>query len=109
MRNKFYKKCLLTIMIAGFATSNAFPLHPFAAEQNVKTLQENAKNYSLGPAGFQDVMAQTTSSIFAMDSYAKLIQNQQETDLSKISSINSEFKGNMIQHQRDAKINAAYW
>ncbi len=44
-----------------------------------------------------------------MDSYAKLIQNQQETDLSKISSINSEFKGNMIQHQRDAKINAAYW
>ena len=38
-------------------------------------------------------MAQTTSSIFAMDSYAKLIQNQQETDLSKISSINSEFKG----------------
>ena len=51
-------------------------------------------------------MAQTTSSIFAMDSYAKLIQNQQETDLSKISSINSEFKGNMIQHQRDAKINA---
>ena len=32
-------------MIAGVATSNAFPLHPFAAEQNVKTLQENAKNY----------------------------------------------------------------
>ena len=50
------------------------------------------RNYSLGPAGFQDVMAQTTSSIFAMDSYAKLIQNQQETDLSKISSINSEFR-----------------
>ena len=93
-------------MIAGVATSNAFPLHPFAAEQNVKVLQENVKNYSLGPAGFQDVMAQTTSSIFAMDTYAKLIQNQQETDLSKISSINSEFKGNMIQHQRDAKINA---
>lgn len=96
-------------MIAGVATSNAFPLYPFAAEQNVKVLQENVKNYSLGPAGFQDVMAQTTSSIFAMDSYAKLIQNQQETDLSKISSINSEFKGNMIQHQRDAKINATYW
>ncbi|MED1409878.1 MULTISPECIES: HBL/NHE enterotoxin family protein [Bacillus] len=109
MRNNFYKKCLLTIMIAGVATSNAVPLHPLAAEQNVKTLQENAENYSLGPAGFQDVMAQTTSSIFAMDSYAKLIQNEQETDLSKISSINGELRGNMIQHQKDAKINAAYW
>lgn len=109
MRNNFYKKCLLTIMIAGVATSNVLPLHPFAAEQNVKTLQESAKNYSLGPAGFQDVMAQTTSSIFAMDSYAKLIQNQQETDLSKISSINGNLRGNMIQHQKDAKINAAYW
>lgn len=30
-------------MIAGVATSNAFPLHPFAAEQNIKTLQESAK------------------------------------------------------------------
>ena len=38
------------------ATSNAFPLHPFAAEQNVKVLQESAKNYSLEPAGFQDVI-----------------------------------------------------
>ena len=34
-------------MIAGVATSNAFPLHPFAAEQNVTVLQENVKNYSL--------------------------------------------------------------
>ncbi|WP_426951781.1 HBL/NHE enterotoxin family protein [Bacillus mycoides] len=109
MEKRFYKKCLLAIMIAGVATSNVLPLHPFAAEQNVKTLQESAKNYSLGPAGFQDVMAQTTSSIFAMDSYAKLIQNQQETDLSKISSINGNLRGNMIQHQKDAKINAAYW
>ncbi|SME52876.1 Bacillus hemolytic enterotoxin (HBL) [Bacillus cereus] len=109
MQKRFYKKCLLTLMIAGVATSNAFPLHTFAAEQNVKIQQENANDYSLGPAGFQDVMAQTTSSIFAMDSYAKLIQNQQETDLSKISSINGELKGNMIQHQRDAKMNAAYW
>jgi len=66
MQKRFYKKCLLTLMIAGVATSNVFPLHPFAAEQNVKTLQESAGNYSLGPAGFQDVMAQTTSSIFAM-------------------------------------------
>ena len=57
-----------------------------------KGATRKCENYSLG-AGFQDVMAQTTSSIFAMDSYAKLIQNQQETDLSKISSINSEFKG----------------
>ncbi|WP_459501305.1 non-hemolytic enterotoxin subunit C [Bacillus sp. C1] len=109
MRSNFYKKCLLTIMIAGVATSNAFPLHPLAAEQNIKILQENAKNYSLGPAGFQDVMAQTTSSLFAMDSYAKQIQNQQETDLNKISSIHSDLRGNMIQHQKDAKINATYW
>ena len=34
-------------MIAGVATSNVSPLHPFAAEQNVKVLQENVKNYSL--------------------------------------------------------------
>ena len=33
-------------MIAGVATSNAFPLHPFAAEQNVKVLQESAKIFS---------------------------------------------------------------
>lgn len=43
MQKRFYKKCLLTLMIAGVATSNALPLHPFAAEQNVKVLQENAK------------------------------------------------------------------
>lgn len=47
MQKRFYKKCLLTLMIAGVATSNALPLHPFAAEQNVKVLQENAKDYSL--------------------------------------------------------------
>ena len=93
-------------MIAGVATSNVFPLHPFAKRTKCKGATRKCENYSLAPAGFQEVMAQTTSSIFAMDSYAKLIQNQQETDLSKISSINSEFKGNMIQHQRDAKVNA---
>ena len=34
-------------MIAGVATSNVSPLHPFAAEQNVKVLQENVKTILL--------------------------------------------------------------
>lgn len=54
-------------------------------------------------------MAQTTSSVFAMDSYAKTIRNQQETDLSKISSINGDLKENMLKHQKEEKTNATYW
>lgn len=97
-------------MIAGVATSNVLPLHPLAAGLEEQQLQQkSAENYSLGPAGFKDVMAQTTTSVFAMDSYAKLIRNQQETDLNKISSINDNLRLNMIQHQKDAKINATYW
>ncbi|WP_242144623.1 MULTISPECIES: HBL/NHE enterotoxin family protein [unclassified Bacillus cereus group] len=103
MYKHFYKKCLLSFMIVGVAINNAFPLHSVAEEQ------KGAGNYSLGPAGFQEVMAQTTSSIFAMDSYAKLILNQQETDLHKISSIHDDVRRDMIQHQRDAKMNATDW
>ena len=34
-------------MIAGVATSNVSPLHPFAAEQNVKGTTRKCENYSL--------------------------------------------------------------
>ncbi|HDR6318668.1 TPA: alpha-helical pore-forming toxin family protein [Bacillus thuringiensis] len=107
----FYKKCFLSIMIAGVGMSNVLPMKPLAAEpEEQQELQQIvANNYSLGPAGFKDAMAQTTTSVFAMDSYAKLIRNQQETDLNKISSINNNLKLNMIQHQKDAKTNASYW
>ncbi|WP_026049235.1 HBL/NHE enterotoxin family protein [Bacillus bingmayongensis] len=111
MNKRFYKKIMLSVMVLGVTTSNIVPLHPFAAEakNQIHSLQESDKNYSLGPAGFQDVMAQTTSSVFAMDSYAKTIQNQQETDLGKISSINGDLKENMLKHQKDAKVNASFW
>nr|WP_154213794.1 HBL/NHE enterotoxin family protein [Bacillus cereus] len=107
----FYKKCFLSIMIAGVGMSSVLPLNPLAEglEGGEQLQQKIAKNYSLGPAGFKDVIAQTTTSVFAIDSYAKLIRNQQETDLNKISSINNNLRLNMIQHQKDAKINAAYW
>ncbi|PEY27543.1 enterotoxin [Bacillus cereus] len=82
------------------------PHHTFAAEQ---TVQENNKQYSLGPEGFQDVMAQSLSSVLVMDSYAKTLRNQLETDLSSISSLNSGLRENMIKHQKDAQANAAYW
>ncbi|KEK24090.1 non-hemolytic enterotoxin subunit C [Bacillus gaemokensis] len=111
MKKSMYKKIILSIMIAGVTTGNLLPLQPYAAEQKEKihSLQESNKNYSLGPAGFQDAMVQTTSSIFAMDSYAKTIRNQQETDLSRISLINSNLRENMVKHQKDAKVNASYW
>lgn len=98
-------------MIAGVGMSNVLPMKPLAVgfEGGHQLQQKSAENYSLGPAGFKDVMAQTTTSVFVMDSYAKLIRNQQETDLNKISSINNNLRLNMIQHQKDAKINAAYW
>ncbi|WP_423242940.1 HBL/NHE enterotoxin family protein [Bacillus cereus] len=98
-------------MIAGVGMSNVIPLKPLAEgfEEGQQLQQKSAESYSLGPAGFKDVMAQTTTSVFAMDSYAKLIRNQQETDLNKISSINDNLRLKMIQHQKDAKINAAHW
>lgn len=86
-------------------TSNIVPLHTFAAEQKVHTTisQETSHNYSLGPEGFQDVLAPRMSNVLVMDSYAKTIRNQQETDLSGISSLNSYLRANMLKHQDDAK------
>ncbi|PGU10247.1 HBL/NHE enterotoxin family protein, partial [Bacillus thuringiensis] len=111
MNKKLYKKFLLSMMIAGMATSNIVPLHTFAAEQKVHTTisQETIHNYSLGPEGFQDVLAPAMSNVLVMDSYAKTIRNQQETDLSGISSLNSYLRANMLKHQDDAKKNATYW
>ncbi|WP_410982162.1 HBL/NHE enterotoxin family protein [Bacillus cereus] len=111
MNKRFYKKIVLSMMVLGVTTSNIVPLHPLAAEpkNQIHSLQESDKNYSLGPAGFQDVMGQTTSSVFAMDSYAKTIREQQETDLNRISSINSNLREVMVKHQKDAKVNASFW
>ncbi|WP_243522902.1 HBL/NHE enterotoxin family protein [Bacillus pseudomycoides] len=106
MNKRFYKKIMLSMMVLGVTTSNVIPHHTFAAEQ---TVQENNKQYSLGPEGFQDVMAQSLSSVLVMDSYAKTLRNQLETDLSSISSLNSGLRENMIKHQKDAQANAAYW
>ncbi|PGQ99565.1 enterotoxin C, partial [Bacillus cereus] len=61
------------------------------------------------PEGFQDVLAPAMSNVLVMDSYAKTIRNQQETDLSGISSLNSYLRANMLKHQDDAKKNATYW
>ncbi|MEY8349426.1 HBL/NHE enterotoxin family protein [Bacillus cereus] len=106
MNKRFYKKIMLSIVVLGVTTSNVIPHHTFATEQ---TVQENNKQYSLGPEGFQDVMAQSLSSVLVMDSYAKTLRNQLETDLSSISSLNSGLRENMIKHQKDAQANAAYW
>ncbi|OUB12040.1 enterotoxin C [[Bacillus thuringiensis] serovar konkukian] len=111
MNKNLYKKVILSMMIAGMATSNIVPLHTFAAEQKVHTTisQETIHKYSLGPEGFQDVLAQAISNVLVMDSYAKTISNQQETNLSGISDLNSDLRANMLKHQKDAKNNANYW
>ncbi|PDZ93708.1 enterotoxin C, partial [Bacillus cereus] len=71
--------------------------------------QETIHKYSLGPEGFQDVLAQAISNVLVMDSYAKTISNQQETDLRGITSLDSNLRANMLKHQEDAKKNASYW
>ncbi len=95
------------------AASNVIPLHTFAAEQTVQKSmsqqQESLKNYSLGPGEFKEVMEKMGANILTMDSYAQTIRNQQQTDLSKISSIKGDLQANMIQHQKDAQTNATYW
>lgn len=93
------------------AASNVIPLHTFAAEQanSVSQQQEDSKSYDLGPDKYKEVMERMGANILTMDSYAQTIRNQQQTDLSKISSINGDFKANMIQHQKDAQTNATYW
>lgn len=95
------------------AASNVIPLHTFAAEQTVQNSvsqqQEDSKSYDLGPDKYKEVMEKMGANILTMDSYAQTIRNQQQTDLSKISSINGDFKANMIQHQKDAQTNATYW
>ncbi|MEN1938752.1 HBL/NHE enterotoxin family protein [Paenibacillus sp. 102] len=113
MNKRFYKKIVLSMLIAGVTISNVSPLHTFATEQVVQNKlahqEESNKKYSLGPEGLQNVIEKMTSSALVMDSYAQTIRKQQETDLSKISSINSELRENMIKHQKDAQTNAAYW
>ncbi|PEC22643.1 HBL/NHE enterotoxin family protein [Bacillus cereus] len=113
MNKKLYKKVILSTIITGMAASNVIPLHTFAAEQTVQKSmsqqQESLKNYSLGPGEFKEVMEKMGANILTMDSYAQTIRNQQQTDLSKISSIKSDLQANMIKHQKDAQTNATYW
>ncbi|MEK4745815.1 MULTISPECIES: non-hemolytic enterotoxin subunit C [unclassified Bacillus (in: firmicutes)] len=113
MNKKLYKKVILSTIITGMAASNVIPLHTFAAEQavqnSVSQQQEDSKSYDLGPDKYKEVMEKMGANILTMDSYAQTIRNQQQTDLSKISSINGDFKTNMIQHQKDAQTNATYW
>ncbi|MBF7156567.1 non-hemolytic enterotoxin subunit C [Bacillus albus] len=113
MDKKLYKKIILSTIITGMAASNVIPLHTFAAEQTVKNSvsqqQEGIESNSLGPDKYKEVMEKMAANILTMDSYAQTIRNQQQTDLSKISSINGDLQANMIQHQKDAKTNATYW
>ncbi|PDY53417.1 non-hemolytic enterotoxin subunit C [Bacillus toyonensis] len=113
MNKKLYKKVILSTIIIGMAASNVIPLHTFAAEQTVQNSmsrqQEDIKSYSLGPDKYKEVMEKMGASILTMDSYAQTIRNQEQTDLSKISSINGNLQENMIQHQKDAQRNATYW
>ncbi|CAI8704764.1 MULTISPECIES: non-hemolytic enterotoxin subunit C [Bacillus] len=113
MNKKLYKKVILSTIITGMAASNVIPLHTFAAEQavqnSVSQQQEDSKSYSLGPDKYKEVMEKMGASILTMDSYAQTIRNQEQTDLSKISSINGNLQANMIQHQKDAQRNATYW
>ncbi|PED17056.1 HBL/NHE enterotoxin family protein [Bacillus toyonensis] len=113
MNKKLYKKIILSTIIIGMAASNVIPLHTFAAEQTVQNSmsrqQEDIKSYSLGPDKYKEVMEKMGASILTMDSYAQTIRNQEQTDLSKISSINGNLQENMIQHQKDAQRNATYW
>ncbi|MEH7593567.1 non-hemolytic enterotoxin subunit C [Bacillus toyonensis] len=113
MNKKLYKKVILSTIVIGMAASNVIPLHTFAAEQTVQNSmsrqQEDIKSYSLGPDKYKEVMEKMGASILTMDSYAQTIRNQEQTDLSKISSINGNLQENMIQHQKDAQRNATYW
>ncbi|MEH7750572.1 HBL/NHE enterotoxin family protein [Bacillus toyonensis] len=113
MNKKLYKKIILSTIIIGMAASNVIPLHTFAAEQTVQNSmsrqQEDIKSYFLGPDKYKEVMEKMGASILTMDSYAQTIRNQEQTDLSKISSINGNLQENMIQHQKDAQRNATYW
>lgn len=113
VNKKLYKKVILSTIITGMAASNVTPLHTFVAEQTVQNSvsqqQEDSTSYDLGPDKYKEVMEKMGANILTMDSYAQTIRNQQQTDLSKISSINGDFKTNMIQHQKDAQTNATYW
>ncbi|MDT3495138.1 alpha-helical pore-forming toxin family protein [Bacillus toyonensis] len=113
MKKKLYKKVILSTIVTGVAASNVIQIHTFAAEQTVQNSvsqqQENSKSYDWGPDKYKEVMEKMGANILTMDSYAQTIRNQQQTDLSKISSINGDFKANMIKHQKDAQTNATYW
>ncbi|MGH0945182.1 HBL/NHE enterotoxin family protein [Bacillus mycoides] len=113
MNKKLYKNVILSTIITGMTASNILPLHTFAAEQTVQNSvsqqQKDNKSYDLGPDKYKEVMEKMGANILTMDSYAQTIRNQQQTDLSKISSINGDFKANMIKHQKDAQTNATYW
>ncbi|MEK5017433.1 HBL/NHE enterotoxin family protein [Bacillus sp. FSL L8-0315] len=110
MNKNLYKKIILSTIITGMAASNVIPLHTLAAEQTVSQQQESLKSYSLGPGEFKEVMGKMVANILTMDSYANTISNQQQTDLSKISSsINGDLQANMIKHQEDAKTDADFW
>lgn len=111
MNKWFNKKIMLSMMIVGIVANNIVPLHLYAEQQSKihSSVQKSNKSNSLGPAGFKGVMEKKTTNVLVLDSYAKTILNQQEADLSKISSINSNLQESMIKHQKDAKVNASFW
>ncbi|MBE5107823.1 HBL/NHE enterotoxin family protein [Bacillus thuringiensis] len=113
MNKKLYKKIILSTIITGMAASSVIPLHTFAVEQTVQNSvpqqQEGFNSNSLGPDEYKEVMEKVVTSILTMNFYAYTISNQQQTDLSNISSISGDLQANMIKHQKDAQTNATYW
>lgn len=113
MNKKLHMKLALSMAITGMATSSVIPLHTFAAEQTgqnkLSQQQESNIEYSLVPEGFKEAISQMAANTFVMDSYAETLLKQQQMDLSGISSINGDLRASMIQHQKEAQVNAYYW
>ncbi len=108
MNKKSYRKNFLSMAIVGVIISNVTPIHTFAIGQTVQ--QESSEKYSLGADGFKGEIGQTGSSIIVMDSYAQMIlDNQTKIDFTGVNSINNQLQANVLNHQKIARDNAAYW
>ncbi|OQR53359.1 HBL/NHE enterotoxin family protein [Bacillus sp. CDB3] len=111
MRIQYYPKKMITILTIGILTSNIHPMISKAAPSTQISIfhTDQQEMYSLRPAEFKNVLAQTDSSLNVIKSYVENIQKQPVIHLERIQVIHDNLRSDIIRHQKITKENAANW
>jgi non-hemolytic enterotoxin B/C len=92
------KKWIFIFLIAILTISTIMPMRTFAASQETAS--------TLGPGPFPDVMANVTSNILIIDSYARTIRDMQDINITNISA---DLRTIITKQKKNARNNATDW